>query len=185
MIELADPKLVEDTQTAPRDLSVLRQTLAPEQIDRAVLDRLLNEINLRPQQTASTLAISETELHNIAITVSNAKNFINDNEMANIQAMCKAWNESTATGDTKVSVALDAYKSRRQFTLDFIARYYRVVLIDIESMLNEQSKVRFGQYMDDRRRRMASSGASYSNAIAENVRSGRESVLFHCDASRP
>ncbi len=186
---LVDPQGLTQTpreliEESPRELSVLSPTLAPEEIDRAVLDRLLNQINQQPDIVAEELLVTDPQLTSIAITLSNAKNFINDNEIASIRAMCNAWNQSTATGDERIKVALDAYKTRRQFTLDFIARYYRVVLSDIRAMLNPQSGVMFDRYMEDRRRRMTTAGASYSGAVTENVRSGAESVMFHCGEPR-
>ena len=168
-----------------RELSVLRPTLAPEEIDRAVCERLLQEINQNPQSIMDSLAATEEQLTNMAITLSNARHFINNNEMANIRAMCSAWNTSALEGDARIQVALNAYKDRRQFTLDFIARYYRRVLADIQTNLNDHSNIRFDQYMEDRRRRMATAGSSYSGAVTENVRSVTESVHFHCGTPRP
>ncbi len=164
----------------PQELNVISSTLAPEEIDRAVLDRLAQEIARDAARVAEELSASEEEIHNVSITLSNARNFINNNEMANIRAMCNAWNQSTRQGDARIQEALDAFKARRQFTLDFIQRFYRIVLMDVEASLGEQSRVRFNAYMDDRRRRMAQAGAAYSAAVVENVRSGAESVEFHC-----
>ncbi|MCG8414720.1 MAG: hypothetical protein MI746_10930, partial [Pseudomonadales bacterium] len=113
-----------------------------------------------------------------------ARNFINNNEMANIRAMCSAWNQSDLQGDARIQEALDAFKARRQFTLNFIQRFYRIVLMDIEASLDEQSRLLFDLYMNDRRRRMAQAGAAYSAAVVENVRSGAESVEFHCGPPR-
>ena len=52
--------------------------------------------------------------------------------------------------------------------------------MDIEAVLQGPSLVRFSSYMEDRRRRMASSGAITWGAVVENVTSGREAVHFHC-----
>ena len=112
--------------------------------------------------------------------VLNWKSFINDNEHANVQAMCNAWDSSTKKGDDRISEALDAYKNRDQFTKTFVAKYYRLVLFDIESLLPISAKVKFGVYMDDRRRRMATSGTRSWGSVVENVKSGREVVNFHC-----
>ena len=82
--------------------------------------------------------------------------------------------------DSRIEEALNAYKRRAQFTKDFIAKYYQIVLMDIEAVLQGPSLVRFSSYMEDRRRRMASSGAITWGAVVENVTSGREAVHFHC-----
>ena len=76
--------------------------------------------------------------------------------------------------------ALEAYKWRAQFTKDFIAKYYRIVLMDVEAVLEAPSLVRLTSYMEDRRRRMAASGAMTWGAVVENVTSGKEAVDFHC-----
>jgi hypothetical protein len=82
-------------------------------------------------------------MEDIFITISNARSFINNNEIANIRAMCDAWNNSDETGDARIELALDAYKQRNQFTKNFIAKYYNIVLIDIESTLDIQQKITF------------------------------------------
>ena len=171
-------------QEEPRELNVIASTLAPEEIDRAVLNRLMQEIAHQPERTASILGLSRETLQDVFISLSNAKNFINNNEMANLRAMCQAWESSALEGDARIEEALDAYKRRRQFTLDFIQKFYRLVLADIESILSEPEQLKFNRYMDDRRRRMASAGNVYTSAIVENVRSGAESVSFHCRDNR-
>lgn len=182
--ETLSARLTENDDERPKDLNVIGSTLAPEEIDRAVLDRLTQEIARDSERVAAELLASEEEIHNISVTLSNARNFINSNEMANVRAMCSAWNQSSLEGDARIQEALDAFKARRQFTLDFIQRFYGIVLMDVEASLDEQSKLRFSRYMDDRRRRMANAGAAYSAAVVENVRSGAESVAFHCGAPR-
>jgi len=163
-----------------RELTVLAPTLAVEEIDRAVLNKLMQEIANDPVTTKNRLGVSEEIVEDIFVTISNAKGFINDNEHANVQAMCNAWDNSTKKGDDRVSEALDAYKNRDQFTKTFVAKYYRLVLFDIESLLPISAKVKFGVYMDDRRRRMATSGTRSWGSVVENVKSGREVVNFHC-----
>ncbi|MDD9888967.1 MAG: hypothetical protein OXU66_12465 [Gammaproteobacteria bacterium] len=164
----------------PRELNVLVPTIAPEEIDRAVLNRLMQDIANRPEETKMELAINNNQMQDIFITISNARSFINNSEMANVRAMCNAWNNSELDGDPRYQAALDAYNRRAQFTRDFIARYYRIVLMDVEAVLNGPSLVRFTSYMEDRRRRMATSGATSWGTVAENVTSGREAVDFHC-----
>ena len=164
----------------PRELSVLLPTIAPEEIDRAVLNRLMQDINSRPEEVKMELAVSKLQLEDIFITISNARSSINNSEMANVRAMCKAWNDSGLEGDPRYEEALNAYKRRAQFTRDFIAKYYRIVLMDIESVLEGPSRVRFNSYMENRRRRIATSGATSWGAVVENVTSGRESVDFLC-----
>ena len=163
-----------------RELTVLAPTLAVEEIDRAVLNKLMQEIANDPVTTKNRLGVSEEIVEDIFVTISNAKGFINDNEHANVQAMCNAWDHSTKKGDDRVSEALDAYKNRDQFTKTFVAKYYRLVLFDIESLLHTSAKVKFDVYMDDRRRRMATSGTRSWGSVVENVKSGREAVNFHC-----
>ena len=163
-----------------RELTVLAPTLAVEEIDRAVLNKLMQEIANDPVTTKNRLGVSEEIVEDIFVTISNAKGFINDNEHANVQAMCNAWDNSTKKGDDRVSEALDAYKNRDQFTKTFVAKYYRLVLFDIESLLPISAKVKFDVYMYDRRRRMTTSGTRSWGSVVENVKSGREVVNFHC-----
>ncbi|MDG2420588.1 MAG: hypothetical protein P8N40_02675 [Gammaproteobacteria bacterium] len=171
---------IRNNEESPRELSVLAPTIAAEEIDRAVLNRLIKEITNEPETTKIRLGISDTKMKDILITLSNARSFINNNEMANVRAMCDAWNKSNLIGDARIEQALDAYKQRDQFTKNFIAKYYRVVLFDIQSILNETEKKKFELYMNDRRRRMATSGTSSWGSVVENVFSGRDTVNFHC-----
>ena len=140
----------------------------------------MQEIANDPVTTKNRLGVSEEIVDDIFVTISNAKGFINDNEHANVQAMCNAWDSSNKKGDDRISEALDAYKNRDQFTKTFVAKYYRLVLFDIESLLPISAKVKFDVYMDDRRRRMATSGTRSWGSVVENVKSGREVVNFHC-----
>lgn len=172
------------TESEARELRVLGSGLAPEEIDQAVLSRLLNELNSNPERTATLLEASPEELQEISITLSNARNFVNNNEMASIRAMCRAWNTSRMKGDERIGEALEAYKQRKQYTLNFVQRYYTVVVRDIEAVLDQRSKILFQDYLDDRRRRMASTGSVFTGAISENVRSGAESIEFHCRTTR-
>ena len=155
-------------------------TISPEEIDRAVLNRLMKEITNEPETTKVRLGIPDSKMKDIFITISNARSFINNNEVANVRAMCEAWNKSHLEGDARVEQALNAYKQRDQFTKNFIAKYYGVVLFDIQSMLEKNETIKFNLYMNDRRRRMATSGTASWGAVVENVTSGRESVNFHC-----
>ena len=171
---------VKQNRGEQRELTVLAPTLAVEEIDRAVLNKLMQEIANDPVTTKNRLGVSKEIVDDIFVTISNAKGFINDNEHANVQAMCNAWDSSTKKGDDRISEALDAYKNRDQFTKTFVAKYYRLVLFDIESLLSISAKVKFDVYMDDRRRRMATSGTRSWGSVVENVKSGREVVNFHC-----
>lgn len=163
-----------------RELTVLSPTLAPEEIDRAVLNRLLQDITHRPERVMAELSVNEVQLEDISISLANAAGFINNNEMASIRAMCRNWHESGLEGEARIEAALEAYRTRRQFTRDFIAMYYRVVVMEIESFLDQPTRLRFNRYMDDRRRRMASAGNVVPGSVVENVSSGAESVNFHC-----
>ena len=167
-----------------KDLKILAPTLAPEEIDRAVLNKLMQEIVDNPKITEERLGVSSEQIDDIFITISNAKSFINNNEMANVRAMCNAWNSSNFRDDKRTQEAIDAYKTRDQFTKNFIAKYYRLVLFDIESLLHASEQEKFNAYMDDRRRRMATSGARSWGSVVENVNSGRDAVNFHCRVNR-
>ena len=178
--EIRNLTKTESEQEQPRELNVLAPTIAVEEIDRAVVNKLMQEISNDPETTKTRLAASDAQLEDILIIISNARSFINNSEMANVRAMCNAWNRSELEDDPRIEEALNAYKRRAQFTKDFIAKYYRIVLMDIEAVLQGPSLVRFSSYMEDRRRRMASSGAITWGAVVENVTSGREAVHFHC-----
>ena len=178
--EIRNLNTSESEQEQPRELNVLAPTIAVEEIDRAVVNKLMQEISNDPETTKTRLAASDAQLEDIFIIISNARSFINNSEMANVRAMCNAWNRSELEDDSRIEEALNAYKRREQFTKDFIAKYYRIVLMDIEAVLQGLSLVRFSSYMEDRRRRMASSGAITWGAVVENVTSGREAVHFHC-----
>ena len=167
-----------------RDLEILAPTIAPEEIDRAVLNKLMQEIADNPKITEERLGVSSEQIDDIFITISNAKSFINNNEMANVRAMCNAWNSSNFRDDKRTQEAIDAYKIRDQFTKNFIAKYYRLVLFDIESLLQPSEQERFNAYMNDRRRRMATSGARSWGSVVENIKSGRDAVNFHCRVNR-
>ena len=167
-----------------RDLKILAPTIAPEEIDRAVLNKLMQEIADNPKITQERLGVSSEQIDDIFITISNAKSFINNNEMANVRAMCNAWNSSNFRDDKRTQEAIDAYKTRDQFTKNFIAKYYRLVLFDIESLLQPSEQERFNAYMNDRRRRMATSGARSWGSVVENIKSGRDAVNFHCRVNR-
>lgn len=167
-----------------RDLKILAPTLAPEEIDRAVLNKLMQEIADNPKITEERLGVSSEQIDDIFITISNAKSFINNNEMANVRAMCNAWNSSNFRDDKRTQEAIDAYKTRDQFTKNFIAKYYRLVLFDIKSLLHPSEQEKFNAYMNDRRRRMATSGTRSWGSVVENIKSGRDAVNFHCRVNR-
>ena len=163
------------------ELTVIASTVAPEELDRLVLNRLLQEIARDPDRAAEILGVDLAMLDEIQVSLSNAANFINDNEMANIRAMCQAWNSATTDHEEqRIEIALDAYKKRRQFTRDFIARFYRIVIMEIESYLPPPALLGFQNYLQDRRRRMANAGNVVTGAIVENVSSGADTVRFHC-----
>ena len=105
-----------------RELKILAPTLAPEEIDRAVLNKLMQEIADNPKITEERLGVSSEQIDDIFITISNAKSFINNNEMANVRAMCNAWNSSNFSDDKRTQEAIDAYKTRDQFTKNFIEK---------------------------------------------------------------
>jgi hypothetical protein len=164
----------------PRELTVLTQTLSTEQIDRAVLNRLMQEINSEPANTKSRIEINDSQLQELFITLSNARGFINGSEMANVRAMCAVWDESTMQGESRIAAAIAAYKTREQLTQTFIAKYYSVVLFDIEAILDEQSLPLFRAYMNDRRRRLANAGMTSWGSPVQNIRAGTDTIDFHC-----
>ena len=166
--------------TKPRELTVLSQTLSTEQIDRAVLNRLMQEINSDPANTKARIEINDSQLQELFITISNARGFINGSEMANVRAMCDVWNESTTQGESRIAEAIAAYKTREQLTQTFIAKYYSVVLFDIEAILGEESLPLFRAYMNDRRRRLANTGMTSLGSPVQNISAGTDTINFHC-----
>jgi hypothetical protein len=171
-------------QQTGRELKVLAPTLTAEEIDPAVLNRLLQEIARDPETIKTRLAVNDSKLQDIFITLSNARAFINTNEMANIRVMCQAWDHSTLFGENRIYEALNAYEKRDGFTKRFIANFYGIVLSNIQYGLSEQGLLSFNNYMDDRRRRMASAGTVTTGIATQNARSGAEAVTFHCGPGR-
>ena len=51
----------------PRDLTILAQTLAAEELDRAVLNRLMQEISTQPERTQARIGLSESQLREIFV----------------------------------------------------------------------------------------------------------------------
>lgn len=164
----------------PRELTVLTETLAAEQIDRAVLNKLMQEISSAPANTKARIGINDGQLQELFVILSNARGFINGSEMANVRAMCAAWDESTASDEARVTGAIAAYKAREQLTQTFIAKYYSVVLFDIEALLDEKSLPLFRAYMNDRRRRLANAGMVSWGSPVQNIRAGTDTINFHC-----
>jgi hypothetical protein len=158
----------------PRELTVLTQTLSAEQIDRAVLNRLMQEINSEPANTKARIGINDSQLQELFITISNARGFINGSEMANVR------DESTMQGESRIAAAIAAYKTREQLTQTFIAKYYSVVLFDIEAILDEESLPLFRAYMNDRRRRLANAGMTSWGSPVQNISAGTDTINFHC-----
>tara|TARA_B100000989_G_scaffold93830_1_gene68167 strand:- start:219 stop:818 length:600 start_codon:yes stop_codon:yes gene_type:complete len=159
--------------------------LEPEEIDRAVLNRLMQEIASAPRRTSSITGLKEETLKNIFISLSNARNFINVDEMRNVKAMCDTWNHSDFQTSARIREALEAYAEKRQHTLTVVEGFYRNVLTEIESLLNAAEKPRFAHYMDDRRRRMADAGISSRNMNPDDLAHGAEAIHFYCRSSRP
>ncbi|GJM13144.1 MAG: hypothetical protein DHS20C12_15470 [Pseudohongiella sp.] len=172
--------IAEYRNTEARELTVLSDTLQPEQIDRAVLNRLMQEIATDPTGTRTRIRLSDKELQELFIILSNARGFINGSEMANVRAMCAAWDASTSSGESRVAEAIAAFEAREQLTQNFIAKYYGVVLFDIEATLDEASLARFRSYMDDRRRRLANAGLRSWGSPVQNIRAGTDTIKFHC-----
>ena len=159
--------------------------LEPEEIDRAVLNRLMQEIASAPRRTSSITGLKEETLQKIFISLSNARSFINVDEMRSVKAMCDTWNHSDFQASARIREALEAHAERRQHTLTFVEGFYRNVLTEIESLLNAAEKPRFAHYMDDRRRRMADAGISSRNMDPDDMDRGAEAIHFYCRNSRP
>ena len=164
----------------PRELTVLTQTLSAEQLDRAVLNRLMQEISTEPANTKARIGINDSQLQELFVTISNARGFINGSEIANVRAMCAAWDESAASGDARITQALASYKAREQLTQTFIAKYYDAVLFEVEAFLDEKSLTLFRTYMNDRRRRLANAGMTSWGSPVQNIRAGTGTIDFHC-----
>ena len=164
----------------PRELTVLTQTLSAEQLDRAVLNRLMQEISTEPANTKTRIGINDSQLQELFVTISNARGFINGSEIANVRAMCAAWDESAASGDARITQALASYKAREQLTQTFIAKYYGAVLFEVEAFLDEKSLTLFHTYMNDRRRRLANAGMTSWGSPVQNIRAGTGTIDFHC-----
>lgn len=165
---------------ASRELTVLAPTLTPAEIDQAVLNKLMQEIAKKPDQVMNELRVDKEKLQDIFISLSNARNFINTNEISSIRAMCNTFDKTAATGETKIAEALAAYERRSNYTKSFIASFYELLVSDVEYGLSPQALVSFRSYMDDRRRRMATAGNVTFGIPTQNVSSGREAVEFHC-----
>ena len=164
----------------PRELTVLTQTLSAEQLDRAVLNRLMQEISTEPANTKTRIGINDSQLQELFVTISNARGLINGSEIANVRAMCAAWDESAASGDARITQALASYKAREQLTQTFIAKYYGAVLFEVEAFLDEKSLTLFRTYMNDRRRRLANAGMTSWGSPVQNIRAGTGTIDFHC-----
>jgi hypothetical protein len=161
-------------------LDVVTNNIAPEEIDRAVLNKLMEEIASRPAVAKRRLNVSDSQLQDIFIIISNARSFINGDEMAAVRSMCRAWQNSVLDGEEKVAVALNAYERRKQFTKNFIAKYYAVVLSDIEASLTKPAKISFTAYMLDRRKRMANVGVTSFGSMIQSIPNGNDSIDFLC-----
>ncbi len=171
-------------QGSGRELTVLAPTLTAGEIDQAVLNRLMQDIAKQPETVMQELRIEENKLQDILISLSNARSFINTNEIASIRVMCDSFKQSTKEGELRVADALAAYNRRSNYTKQFIAKFYSIVVAEIENGLSPQALVSFQSYMDDRRRRMASAGNVTLGIPSHNVRSGIEAVEFHCGKPR-
>lgn len=167
-----------------RELTVLAPTLSTAEIEQAVLNRLMQDIAKTPDQIMNELRIDSDKLQDIFISLSNARNFINTNEISSVRAMCDAFHKTLASGEDQIAEALAAYELRSGYTKKFIASFYRLLIRDIEVGLSPQALVSFRAYMDDRRRRMATAGNVTLGIPTQNVSSGREAVEFHCGAAR-
>ena len=171
--------------TAIPEISNSRPGLEPEEIDRAVLNRLMQGIASAPRRTASITGLKEETLRKILISLSNAKNFINVDEMRNVKAMCDTWNYSEFRGSARIKEALEAHAERRHHTLTFVEGFYRNVLTEIESLLSAAEKPRFANYMDDRRRRMSDAGISSRNMNPDDLPAAQKQFISTAGTIEP
>ncbi|MFK7865666.1 MAG: hypothetical protein AB8B95_15730 [Pseudohongiellaceae bacterium] len=183
-LDLSPYSVLNYRSNMPRELKVINQTLSPEEIDPAVLNRLLQEAIKTPERIQQSIKVDASQLASIVITLSNAKTYINSNELTAIRAMCDEFHGSRKDGDGRILAALDAYETRSDFTKKFIQRFYTTVLEEIESSLDEQALVSFQRYMNDRRRRMSTAGNITAAIPTQNLISGAEAVDFHCGPPR-
>ena len=102
--------------------------------------------------------------------------------MANVRAMCNAWNGSNFRDDKRTQKRLT--RIRLVISLRKILLQNTIVLFDIESLLNPSEQEKFNAYMNDRRRRMDTSGTRSWGSVVENIKSGRDAVNFHCRVNR-
>ena len=182
--EHGDLSLPQNFDETISEFSTSQARLAPEEIDRAILNRLMQEIARTPKRTASIIGLEEKTLAKVFISLSNAKMFIHTDEMRNTKAMCETWAYSNLQGDARVKEALSAYADRRQLTLNFVERFYQKVLNDIKSILSTTERSRFSHYMDDRRRRMADAATSSRSMDLKDVKSGAETINLYCRNSK-
>ena len=79
--EIRNLNTSESEREQPRELNVLAPTIAIEEIDRAVVNKLMQEISNDPEITKTRLAASDAQLEDILIIISNARSFINNSEI--------------------------------------------------------------------------------------------------------
>ena len=67
--EIRNLTKTESEQEQPRELNVLAPTIAVEEIDRAVVNKLMQEISNDPETTKTRLAASDAQLEDILIII--------------------------------------------------------------------------------------------------------------------
>ena len=108
----------------------------------------------RSEQPSIT-GLEEETLRKILISLSNAKNFINIDEMRNVKAMCDSWDHSEFRGSARIKEALKA-RQREDNILWPLLRAFTETYSQIDRVCwSAAEKPRFANYMDDRRRRMS------------------------------
>ena len=111
----------------------------------------MQEISTEPASTKARIGINDSQLQELFVIIPNAR----------------------------ITEAIVAYKARNQLTQTFIAKYYGVVLFDVEAILDERSLLLFRAYMNDRRR-LANAGMTSWGSPVQNISAGTDTIKFHC-----
>lgn len=147
--QLLDVKRYTAANTSARSAAI-----APPDIDRMVFNRLLREIMDDPDQLRRTLALSREELPELSLLLSNSLQYTNIDHARAHQQMCRSW-QMNRRADDRREQALAAYDASIARDKRYIAERDRRLLVDIEALLSPIGWEGFRDYMEDRRRRLA------------------------------
>jgi len=126
-----------------------------DDIKRAVLIRLMTDIQTNPQRVNAESGLNNAELDEIFVLLSNARHFVNDNVIANTRKMCASWKRSHLQDQARVEAAVEAYNASVKQNKLYINRHYRMVLLQIENYINETSWRSLNAYLNDRNTRLS------------------------------